>query len=190
VGAGRIGFGRHGARPLTQAQGHFSLAATIQQDPLAAARHAESSLSAALDTIAALCGSYSDQALAQRRRQPIKSNMLLAANLGATPPKPAIAAGVSSAFNAAVVPLVWREVEASEGRRDWTTSDAQVDWCRAQGLKIIGGPLLELDRGTIPDWLYLWEGDAENLMSVAADYVRSAVARIAARCSCGNARRA
>ncbi len=42
-------------------------------------------------------------------------------------------------------------------------SDQQIDWCRAQGFKICGGPLLKIDRWSLPDWMYLWgEDDAES----------------------------
>ena len=41
-----------------------------------------------------------------------------------------------SAFNTAIVPICWREVEASERAFSWETTDAQILWCRANGLKI------------------------------------------------------
>ena len=46
-----------------------------------------------------------------------------------------------------------------------------------EGAEGLAGPLLQLDRCATPDWLYLWEGDDDNLMSFAADYMRSVVTR-------------
>ena len=45
-------------------------------------------------------------------------------------------------FNAAEVPICWRDTETTEGRFSWTTSDKQIEWCRAHGLKVLAGPLL------------------------------------------------
>ncbi len=84
---------------------------------------------------------------------------------------------LAATFNTATVPLAWREVERLEGNRDWSLSDRQIEWCRSKGLKVCAGPLLQLDRCATPDWLYLWEGDDDNLMSFTAEYLRSAVTR-------------
>ena len=80
-------------------------------------------------------------------------------------------------FNAAVVPLNWREVEANEGHYDWSVYDKQVEWCRNHRLVVCGGPLLLLDDRGFPDWLFLWEGDFPSLMSFVSDYVETTVTR-------------
>ena len=84
---------------------------------------------------------------------------------------------MAETFNSAIVPLAWGEVEPHEGKRDWSTSDPQIQWCRDQGLRITGGPLVQIDRWAVPDWLYLWEGDEEAVVKFALDYVREAVGR-------------
>ena len=80
-------------------------------------------------------------------------------------------------FNAAAVPVRWREVEPDQGNYRWTACDPQIEWCRARGLKVCCGPLLLLDPMGLPDWLCLYEGDFENLASCALEFVRAAVTR-------------
>jgi hypothetical protein len=75
------------------------------------------------------------------------------------------------------VPLLWRRIEAVEGRRVWEEPDAQIEWAQSVGLRVSGGPLLELaDRG-VPDWTYLWEGDFNSLLSFMLEHVRAVVER-------------
>ncbi len=75
------------------------------------------------------------------------------------------------------VPLSWRSIEASEGRRHWKQADAQIEWAKTAGMKIMGGPLLELDDRGVPDWTYLWEGDFDSLIGFMLDHVTTVVKR-------------
>src|SRR5690606_7533507 len=90
------------------------------------------------------------------------------------------------AFNTAIVPFSWSQIESDEGRRDWTLCDAQIQWCQTAGVRVCGGPLLELSRSALPDWLFLWEGDFENLLAVAGDHVRAVVQRYRGKASFWN----
>ena len=51
------------------------------------------------------------------------------------------------------------------------------------GLRICGGPLLNFDKNGLPDWLYLWEEDAESLQSYMLNYVEATVKRFAGKVS-------
>ena len=77
----------------------------------------------------------------------------------------------------AVVPICWRDVEASEGEFSWGVCDTQIEWCRSHGLRVCAGPLLQLDVRSLPDWIYLFEDDFDNLQASATEFVRAAVAR-------------
>jgi hypothetical protein len=37
--------------------------------------------------------------------------------------------------------------------------------------------VLQLDRAALPDWLYIWEGDFENLSTLIGDHIRTVVSR-------------
>ncbi len=112
-----------------------------------------------------------------RRRQAPQLPTLLAGslerNFGDTGQENAFA----TAFNAASLPLNWREMEANAGQIQWDELDQRIAWCQRAGLRICAGPLLQLDRVALPDWLYLWEDDFEQLSSCVSDFVRSVVKR-------------
>jgi hypothetical protein len=166
---------------VAQARAHLAKAVTQRADAALADDEAQQAIEASLAGTAELAREYSELSLAARRRQATKSTTLLGVNLGTAAASDKMLEPLARTFNAATVPLAWREVEKLEGRRDWSLSDRQIEWCRSNGLKVCAGPLLQLDRCATPDWLYLWEGDDDNLMAFAADYLRAAVTRYRGR---------
>jgi len=162
---------------LTTAHQHLSWCVTHQTDAPAAADRAALSIAASLQAIELFSKWTSRQLIASRKQQG-RINTLWGVNLGDTNPAEPMPSGMSGVFNTAVVPFNWQAIEAREGKPDWTTSDQQIEWCRAQGLKICGGPLLQIDKWSLPDWMYLWgENDEESFRSCVAEHIREVVDR-------------
>ncbi len=159
----------------------FARAATSQHEAPSAAEQAERAITAATDAGERLVESYVEQALAARKRMQARLDVLLGVHLGKSVPEGAVSRGVLAAFNAAVVPLNWLDVEADEGRSDWSVYDSQLDWCRDHGLAVCGGPLLQLDHRGLPDWICLWDGELQNLVALVSGYVKTAVMRYRGR---------
>jgi hypothetical protein len=155
---------------------HFSRAATAEEPGLAA-EHAEHAIAAAADAMDHAADAYCEQATELRRGQSRRLATWLGVHLGAEMPPLAVARQLLPAFNMVSVPLTWRTIEASEGRRSWKHADAQIDWARTAGLKVVGGPLLELDDRGVPDWTYLWEGDFDSLLGFMLEHVTTVVKR-------------
>ena len=167
-----------------QAQGHlaeslhyFIQSVSTQGSPATSAEQAEQAIVAALAAIDSISLAVVEHVAELRQRQPSKVVPLFAVRLGESAPSPAVAAPLLAGFNAATIPFSWGKIEADEGRQNWAFADAKLQWCQSHGLRICGGPLIELERRTLPDWIYLWEGDFENLLIVAGDYVRTVVQR-------------
>ncbi len=155
----------------------FSQAVTQQDDVEKSSRLAEQGLAIALDASRQLIACYTQQAIAARHRQAPKLPTWLASSLGHALLDEATARRYLSAFNAAVVPLTWRAVEVNEGEYEWNVYDRQIAWCRSHKVATIGGPLLQLGGQGVPDWLYLWEGDFDNILAFVSDYVETVVTR-------------
>lgn len=162
---------------VREAVGQLSAAVVNQEEPARATELAEQALRAGLEACHLLTGCYTEQAIAVRRRGGQKLGSALGADLGDTIPDEATAAAFVQSFNAAKVPFGWREIEASEGSCQWNVADRQMEWCQSLGLRVFGGPLVQLDRIRLPDWLCIWDGDFENIVSFAADFVRKVVTR-------------
>jgi hypothetical protein len=168
--------------PLAAALEHLSWAATRQNETEAAADRAMQAIRLALDAMGVLGEAYIAQSLAARHQQFGKLNTLLGINLGSAVPGEPIASRLGAAFNTALVPFSWRNIEAREGKRDWTTSDQQIEWCRARGFKICTGPLVQVDKWSLPDWMYLWgEDDTDNFRTCVAEQIQAVVSRYRGR---------
>ena len=155
----------------------FIRAAVSQDEPAKADGEAERSLAYGLNAIRVMGKEFSEQVLVLRHQQSPKLPTLLAGQIDGKPPVQGQAKEFLSAFNTAVVPFNWRDTELNEGEHDWDLSDKQVEWSRAAGLKICGGPLLKLFQGNLPDWLYLWEDDFETVRTYVLQYVEAVVQR-------------
>jgi len=131
----------------------------------------------ALDAASLLSSQYAEQLLAVRRRGGNKLETLLGADLGSSLLDEYTAGQYVQTFNAAQVPMAWREIEAKEGKYDWEVVDRQIAWCRAHRLTICAGPLLQWDPRTVPDWLYLCESDFDGLAELVSEFIEAAVGR-------------
>jgi hypothetical protein len=162
---------------IAEATVYFSRAATSQNEPGKAAALAENSLIAAAGAMDQLAVEYGRQAISLRRTQPRQFASWFGVQLGARLPRSNAARQLATAFNMVSLPMTWRSVEATEGRRHWKEADEQVAWAKSAGLRICAGPLLELDDRGVPDWTYLWEGDFNSILAFMLDHVRAVVER-------------
>ena len=165
---------------LRAATSTFSRAATQQVDLPTASKHANEAIAAAIGLSDKVVRAYSDQSLSARQAQTPFST-LLGVTLGPQAPPLSMRRQLVDACNIIQLPMGWRSIETREGRRDFKATDEQLGWCQTAGLKVAGGPLLRMDDRGVPDWMYLWEGDDENLARLLLDHVRAVVSRYAGR---------
>ncbi len=158
--------------------GHLSQAVTTQNQPETASLHAIKATQAALRGIDQLSSSYVTHTLGTRRSSGGKLGTLWGINLGTTLPGNTLTAQLGSTFNTIQIPLSWRDIESQEGQRDFSRCDAQIEWARSHGFKVCGGPLLAMDRGSLPDWMYLFgQEDIDSFRACVAEHLQAVVAR-------------
>ena len=126
---------------LATAVKRLSWASVEQGDAAVSAGHAEEALRAALDAANLLAAAYAEQAIVVRRRNEGTHFGLLAGDLGTTLLDDYTSRQFLRSFNAAELPICWRDTETTEGHMTWVVNDKQVEWCRKHGLKILAGPL-------------------------------------------------
>ncbi|RIK76674.1 MAG: hypothetical protein DCC67_13605 [Planctomycetota bacterium] len=168
------------AARLRDATSLFARAATSQDDVAASATAANEAIRLALKVSDELVRAYAEQSLGSRQQQtPVATLMGVA--LGSQSPPLNVRRQLVEACSIIQLPVSWRAIESREGRRDWKATDEQLGWCQTAGLKVAAGPLLRLDDRGVPDWMYLWEGDDDNLTRLLLDHVRAVVSRYAGR---------
>ncbi len=152
-------------------------AAVTDQQSAASAAAAEKALRLAMDASVEVASAFAEQAVAIRRRATGKLNVLLGGDLGTTVLDDYVAGQYLQTFNAANVPMVWREIEVREGEFLWDIADEQIAWCTAHGLTVCAGPLVDLDPRSIPDWVPSSGNRFENLYNAASEFIAAAVTR-------------
>ncbi len=162
---------------LAEAVRLFSQAVVVQDDLETSAAHAEASLREALAAADMLVAAYIEQSRLARRRNGGKLADIFGADLGSTLLDNFTARQFLRCFNAATVPLCWRELETTERHFSWNVADSQIQWCRAHGLKVFAGPLLKFDPCALPDWLYLFADEFESLLECIDEFLSAAVER-------------
>jgi hypothetical protein len=172
---------QHVLQRLAESSRSLARAVALQQDPSAAALHACDTLDRAVDAADRLAESYVEQALALRQRETPRLATLLGVQFGGSRVAEPVTDAIARSFNTVGISIPWRNVEKVQGNREFATADDQLQWCQRHGMKICAGPLLQFDTAGIPDWLVIWDGDFENVVSIMLDQVRSAVAHFRGR---------
>jgi len=155
----------------------FSRAVVAQHDSPTAADLAQETLTRTLPLTTVIAKTFSEAVIKARRKVNPKLTTLLGADLGNRLLDQGSARMFLETFNTAVIPMSWHDIEVQEGTKNWVRTDAQIDWCMAHGVRICSGPLLKFDRASVPDWLYLWEGDEETIFSLMMEHVREKISR-------------
>jgi hypothetical protein len=123
---------------------------------------------------------YIDRVLDMRHARQPKLDTAWGCRLESDTPGPT-AKEFTQTFNTVGVPFPWQQLEPNRGQFVWESSDRMVNWATAQGLRTIGGPLVDFAGRNLPDWLW---GDATDLVSlgnVMAGYVETVVRRYQTR---------
>lgn len=155
----------------------FAQAATSGSDVQRAAKLAAESISLSIPAMQRLSAIFSEQAVAARQTNTPTLPTFLTIRLDGRKLTDIEHRELVSVFNSAMVALNWRDVEISAGKFTWDAYDQQFDMCRDQGLRILSGPLLQLDKHHTPDWLYLWEDDFAQVQASVVQYVSAVVER-------------
>lgn len=155
----------------------FARAALSQKDSRDAAEQAERCLSGTLDAIVELGRQYAKQVLVLRHAESSPLNTLLIGKLGDSPMPENADPMFGAAFNAAICPFTWRIVQPRPDEFSWSLFDKQLALCRRHGQKVIGGPLLQLDRSVLPDWVFHEGSDFDTFIHRVRQYIQATVER-------------
>lgn len=155
----------------------FASAATFQSELLQCTSAAQTCIEISLEGLQKLAEAYIQQALALRHDEQPKLSTFLGSAITAGAMLDKTAASLLPACNTVAIAMPWKQMERQTGQFDWQETDRLVEWARKQGLRVIGGPLLSFDEATLPDWLYLWEGEYDDLQSYVRSWVQQAVQR-------------
>jgi len=80
-------------------------------------------------------------------------------------------------FHFVTVPISWKQIEPQEQEQNFDLLDECVNWLHHNRITVKVGPLLSFAPAMIPDWLFIWENDFEQVREMAYDYITRTVSR-------------
>lgn len=84
---------------------------------------------------------------------------------------------LKEAFDFAVIPFVWRDIEPTEQNFKWDVLDAWVETLANLNVPMHGAPLLTFSEAHVPDWLYIWEHDFDTIRDLSFEHARRIINR-------------
>ncbi|MBN2377894.1 MAG: endo-1,4-beta-xylanase [Sedimentisphaerales bacterium] len=80
-------------------------------------------------------------------------------------------------FHFVTIPMSWRHLEPKEQEKNFQLLDECVTWLYKNRIAVKVGPLVNFSPVSIPDWLFIWEHDFEQVREMAYDFITSVVER-------------
>lgn len=164
---------------LREGTDRFLDAAQRRADP---GRSAEAAIEATRileRAIADLGESYAVQSIAFRKqREPQLGTLLAGAVMPPSPANTPLGNTFCETFNAVAVRLNWGDIETDSGRYDYDSAEKTIRYCEQQGLRVIGGPLIDFRERMLPHWLYLLEGNFDSFLNAVMGYIEKTVNRL------------
>ncbi len=139
--------------------------------------HAEQALRVASRASHELVRSYTERVLDFRHQRQPKFDTLQSCRLESGADELPQAPRFKEAFNTVSLGFSWREIEPGNGSYSWDAHDRVLDWALANGLKVIGGPLIDFGGRNLPDWLWEHTTDLHTLSLRLTEFAEMVVRR-------------
>ncbi len=124
---------------------------------------------------------YTQRVFELRHERQQRFDASLSCRLEANPPSEALTPVFADTFNTVSLPFHWQQIEPANDRFSWEASDRMVEWAHQQGLKVIGGPLIDFAGRNFPDWLWEKSCDLNCVTHELTEYVDAVVRRYQSR---------
>lgn len=160
-----------------EAQQTFAEALGILDDPANASLLADRALQMAVEVSDQLSLFHADLLLNRRRATSALPKHLIGCRVDCTVQNQKYKDTLVEHFDYAILPMPWKQIQPEEGQFVTQGIDEWVDFLTKKRIPIVAGPLIDLSEHQIPDWMFIWEHDADSLREMAFDYVQKVVQR-------------
>jgi len=162
-------------KEIDEARNRFIEAITAPDDATAS-RLADEAIAASTHVGEKLAVFHADVFL-KRRRQTAGQIPKRPFGCGLTPSQcnDKILSRFTEAFDFAVVPMRWRDLEPREGEFDWGVMENHLKTIRQHKLHARAERLVSFDKRDLPDWAFLWEQDYDHVSAAVEKLVKGAV---------------
>jgi hypothetical protein len=84
---------------------------------------------------------------------------------------------MEKSFNYMQVGFNWKNIETSQGIFSWSQVDQALESCIATGLEVIGGPVIQMTKESLPEWLATSTSTASQYATAMARFLDTAIRR-------------
>jgi hypothetical protein len=161
---------------LRDAQAMFA-DALGKADPIEAAKLADQALAAGLELSEQLALFHGELLINRRKSSNGFVKHIFGCRLDATVQNQKYKETMTGGFDYAVLPTRWKQMQPQEQTFDAAAVDEWIEVLARKRIPIIAGPLIDLNEGEVPDWMYIWEHDVDTLRELALEHVQRVVSR-------------
>ncbi len=162
---------------LRQAQALFAESLGKLDEPAAAAKLADQSLTLAVDLSEQLALFHAELLLNRRRSLGQFARFPIGCRVDPSIQNQRYRDVLGGSFDYAVLPMRWRDMQPQEGQFDTEAVDQWIELLGHRRIPVIAGPLIQLDEQNVPDWMFIWEHDFDTLREMAYEYVQKITQR-------------
>lgn len=165
---------------IEEAMDLFIQAATSTDSPESMCSLAQRSIDKSIGASRPLTRAFVSQSLQARHQQEKQFSALLGVRVTPEPIWKPGAELALPAMNTLNVSMELGDIEATRFDEAVSIIDEQIEWARNHGLRVFGGPFLNLQSHAIPKWFYLFN-DFDSLYRTAVEHATKLVDRYRGR---------
>ncbi|TWT40958.1 hypothetical protein RAS1_36490 [Phycisphaerae bacterium RAS1] len=162
---------------IDHARQRFIEALQKLSSPEQAARIADEALREAMWASERMARFHASVFLGRRQQSGGFARGYFGASLPGGPVNAALVKAARSLIDFVRVPLTWRDIQPKEQGSQYDSVDACLKACSSVKMPVRSGPLLNFGVQFLPDWIYIWENDFEEVFDFARDHIRRTVER-------------
>jgi Glycosyl hydrolase family 10 len=160
-----------------EAQNLFADALGRLEEPAEASKLADQALAISLELSEQLAGFHGELLINRRRASNSFVRHIIGCRVDSSVQNSRYREQVAGNFDYCVVPMSWKQLQPEEGAFNTDALDEWVETLNRKRVPIIAGPLIDLNEGQVPDWLFIWEHDFDTLRELAYEFVQKVVHR-------------
>ncbi|MCC7146834.1 MAG: endo-1,4-beta-xylanase [Phycisphaeraceae bacterium] len=147
------------------------------ENPVEADRLGRDALVAAVDGSEELALAHAEALLNRRKATGSLPARTMGCGVDLNQTHERIRGGLGVNFDFLRLPIPWRALAPAEGDYRWALLDNWVEWARVNQLPIIAGPIVSFEPNALPDWIYIWEDEYEQIRDLLYEHIERVVTR-------------
>jgi hypothetical protein len=167
----------HPAMVLWESARQLLTRALVAGDALVADAHAREALVKAIEASERLAMAHAEILLHRRYQTKPASSATFGVRLHPSKHSGALEELLQKQFDLISMPMRWSVLAPSKGVYDWKQTDTWMGWAQDNNIKIVAGPLIDLNPGALPGWVEAVAADPERVSDLAYEHVEQIVHR-------------